>query len=117
MHGGVLRQALIQDGRHEIGRQRGQIEHAAHIVVVDLLANGEFGDRFGFARLKHGQPARAVADISLRGLVLRMTNLINDISPFRLVNCGLKNCQTNIPFRNFSRRLMSVVLVADFVTS
>jgi hypothetical protein len=65
MHGDVLRQGLIQDGRHDVGRERGQVEHAAHIAVVDLLAGGEFGDGFGFARFEHGQPAMAAGQRQL----------------------------------------------------
>jgi hypothetical protein len=57
VHAYALKQGFIQDRRYEVGRERGQVEHAAHIAVIDLLAGGEFGDRFCFAGFEHGQPA------------------------------------------------------------
>jgi len=68
MHTYALRQAFIQNGRHDIGRERGRVEHAAHMAVVDLLAGGEFGDGPRFARLQHGQPAIATGQRQLHWL-------------------------------------------------
>src|SRR5690606_35915972 len=33
----VVRQCVVQDGRHDVGCQRGQVDHAADVTVVDPL--------------------------------------------------------------------------------
>ncbi|MBE2259040.1 MAG: hypothetical protein IAE88_09290 [Rhodobacteraceae bacterium] len=68
MHTYALRHAFIQNGRHDIGRQRGQVEQSAHVAVVDFLAGGEFGDGPRFARFQYGQPAIATGQRQLNWL-------------------------------------------------
>jgi len=65
MYAYVRRQGLIQDGHHDVGRERGHVEHAAHVAVVDLLAGREFGDEFRFAGFKHRQPTMAAGERQL----------------------------------------------------
>ena len=37
----VVRQCIVEDGRHDIGCQRGQVDHAADVTVVDPLPRGD----------------------------------------------------------------------------
>ena len=38
----MVRQFVQQDGIHDARRQRGQVDHAAHVAVVDTLQRGDF---------------------------------------------------------------------------
>lgn len=39
--GDVIRQRIVQDRGHDVRRQRGQVDHPAHVAVVDLLPRGD----------------------------------------------------------------------------
>lgn len=37
----VVRQCDVQDGRHDVGSQRGQVDHPANVAVVDSFPRGD----------------------------------------------------------------------------
>lgn len=37
----VVRQCVVQDGRHDVGCQRGQVDHPADVAVVDSFPRGD----------------------------------------------------------------------------
>ncbi|QXP88399.1 hypothetical protein [Methylococcus capsulatus] len=45
----VVRQCVFQDGHHDIGRQRRQVDHPAHTAVVDSFPRGDFPQGLRFS--------------------------------------------------------------------
>lgn len=62
----------IQNGPDDAGIQGGQLHHAPDMAVVHASALGDLAQRFGLARLGHGEPAVAARFPSGRTTCVRL---------------------------------------------
>jgi hypothetical protein len=53
----VVGQGAVEDGGQDVRRQCGQVDHPAHVAVVEHFPGDDLLEGLGLARLQHGQPA------------------------------------------------------------
>jgi hypothetical protein len=97
----LRRQRLVENRGDDVGRERGQVDHAAHVAVVDFITSDDLFHGLRLPRLQQGQAAIPAGEhelewcrfhipgASLQAAAVRQGDGFADAATFAVENCKL----------------------------